>query len=62
MWEGVLMNPNKLVMSGKRTVAFASKFIAYLLGAAFDEETKRVLSEKIYGDPNHALPEPVLKA
>ena len=56
------MSPNGLVMSGKRTVAYASRFIAYLLGATFDEETKQDLLEKIYGDPDHALPEPVLKA
>ena len=62
MWESVLTNPNGRVMSGRTAVTKASKSIAYLLGAAFDEETKRVLSEKIYGDPNHALPEPVLKA
>ena len=62
MWEGVLTNPNGRVMSGRTTVTKASKFIAHLLGAAFDEETKRDLSEKIYGDPDHALPEPVLKA
>ena len=55
------MNPNGSVMYGKTTVAKASKFIAHLLGATFDEETKRDLSEKIYGDPDHVLPEPVLK-
>ena len=59
MWENVLMNKTGRVMAGRTTVANASKFIAYLLGAELDENARRELSGKIYGDLDKNLPEPV---
>ena len=61
MWEGVLMNPNGRVMSGRGTVNRALEFIAHLAGAELaQEETERLL-EHIHGSDweEHELPSPV---
>ena len=60
MWKEVLINPNGRVMSGKTTVRNAAEFIAYLLGAHIDRKQRQRLSEKIYGNPTHKLPKPIL--
>lgn len=61
LWHGVLMNPNKRVMSGSTTVNRACQFIAHLGGAKLTDEETNALLEQIHGPgwENHKLPDPV---
>ncbi len=61
MWEGVLMNPNGRVMSGKGTVNRAREFIAHLGGVTLNLKEVDVLREHIHGADwqDHKLPPPV---
>lgn len=61
LWKDVLVNRNKNVMFGKTTISNASKFIAHLLGAPFDEAEKDDLSNLIYGETGR-LPKPKIDA
>lgn len=60
-WEGVLVNRNGRVMSGKTTVNFAAQFIAHLAGAELTDDERAVLANHIAGDDeDYDLPEPVV--
>lgn len=58
-WEGVLVNRNGRVMSGKTTVNFAAQFIAYLAGAELTDDERATLANHIAGDDeSYDLPKP----
>lgn len=60
-WEGVLVNKNGRVMSGKTTVNFAAQFIAYLAGGELTDEERARLKDHIAGDDHgYSLPGPVV--
>ena len=61
MWQGVLINPNGRVMSGRGTVNRACQFIAHLGGAKLTDEEANNLLEHIHGPSweEHKLPDPV---
>lgn len=61
MWQGVLMNPNGRIMSGKTTTTYAAEFIAHLGGAGLNTEVREKLLEHIHGAnwKSRELPEPV---
>lgn len=60
-WEGVLVNKNSSVMSGKTTVNFAAQFIAYLGGSEITDDERKNLIERIAGsDTDYQLPGPVV--
>lgn len=61
MWQGVLMNGDRVV-TGKQARAFATRFIAYLLGEKLTTKELTVLGEQYANGPGAAgkkLPKPL---
>ena len=59
LWTGVLMHPNGRIMSGRRTVNTAAKFVAYLCGMKLDSSEQEELVEQIAGEQDYVLPPPI---
>ena len=60
LWQGILMNGNRIV-SGRQALSFAGRFIAYYLGENIDAQEKEQLTELYLAAFSDArqLPEPL---